>query len=214
MLIFADKQSVQSDVLRINSKMRSMKRLILTIVLASVAICVYGQPRAIGIRFGVTGLEASYEHSINKLQFVEGNMGIDFGNKVNGMPGIKAEGTYNIIWARPAWTNKGSWAIFSGPGAAIGYVNDEVHFKSENEIISFEDNGFMLGISVQVGLEYTFWFPLQISLDLRPMIGMHVNGGTYQTRSGIEMPGYGTRIGFYDNGLMGFVPSLSFRYRF
>ena len=191
-----------------------MKRLILTLIIASAALCANAQPRAVGVRFGVTGIEASYEHNINKLQFVEGNMGIDYGNKVNGMPGIKAEGTYNFIWARPAWTNKGSWAIYSGPGAAIGYVNDEIHFKAGEEVIHFEDYGFMLSLSVQVGLEYTFWFPLQLSVDLRPMIGMHINGGDYTTRTGVEMPGYGTKIGFYDNGLMGFVPTIAVRYRF
>ena len=179
-----------------------MKRLILTLIIASAALCANAQPRAVGVRFGVTGIEASYEHNINKLQFVEGNMGIDYGNKVNGMPGIKAEGTYNFIWARPAWTNKGSWALYAGPGITTGYVHDDGHLIANDgvSIVSFQSHGFMLGICAQVGLEYTFWFPLQLSVDLRPTVGLHANkieGGA-----------------FYDNGLLGFVPSVSVRYRF
>lgn len=192
------------------------KILIITI---GVLLCIadaFAQSRAVGVRVGVCGLEASYEHSFSKTQFLEGNLGLDFGNKVNGAPGIKAEGTYNFIWARPAWTNKGSWAIYSGPGASIGYVNDEVHFKELKEVVSFEANGFMLGISVQVGLEYTFEFPMQLSLDLRPVIGMHITGKhPYTDPANPEILRESkAKIGFYDNGLLGFAPSISIRYRF
>ena len=94
----------------------------------------------------------------------------------------------------------------------MGYVNDEVHFKAADgvNIVRYLDNGFMLGICGQVGLEYTIWFPLQLSVDLRPVIGMHSNSG-YTAHDG---PHYGTRVGFYDNGLLGFAPTISVRYRF
>ena len=189
-----------------------MKRILLTLLAVAIAFGAFAQPRSAGLRIGASGLEADYQHSMNKNQFIEGNLGLDFGYDANGVPGVKATALYNFIWARPAWTEKGSWAIYAGPGATIGYVNDQVHFKAADgvNIISYLDNGFMLGICGQVGLEYTFWFPLQLSVDLRPAIAMHINDG-YTASSGTR---HGARVGFYDNGLLGFAPTISVRYRF
>jgi len=189
-----------------------MKRFLLTLIIAAAAINGHAQSHSAGLRLGVGGLEADYHHYMNRNQFIEGSFGLDFGYDVNGAPGIKATALYNFIWARPAWTDRGTWAIYAGPGATIGYVNDQVHFKAADgvNIISYLDNGFMLGICGQVGLEYTFWFPLQLSVDLRPAIAMHINDG-YTAPSGTR---YGARVGFYDNGLLGFAPTISVRYRF
>ena len=189
-----------------------MKKTLLTIILAAAALSAYAQPRTIGLRIGASGFEADYQHDMARNQFIEGDLGLDFGYNANGAPGIKATAIYNFVWARPAWTDKGTWALYAGPGATLGYVNDEVHYKAADgrNIIKYLDNGFMLGICGQVGLEYTFWFPLQLSIDLRPVIGMHVNGG-YTSPSGER---YGTRVGFYDNGLLGLSPTISVRYRF
>ncbi len=181
-----------------------MKRILFTIIATVATLNVYAQPRALGIRLGATGLEADYLHTMNRNQFIEGNLGLDFGFGANGVPGVKATATYNFIWARPAWTNKGTWALYAGPGATLGYVNDEVHYKGPDgkNVINFFDNGFMLGLCGQVGLEYSFDFPLLLAVDMRPCIGLHVNTGK------------GARVGFYDNGLLGLVPNLSVRYRF
>lgn len=191
-----------------------MKRILLTILLVATTISAFAQPRAVGLRIGVSGLEASYQHNIKRNQFVEGNLGLDFGYNANGTPGIKAEGTYNFVWARPAWTNKGSWAIYSGPGASIGHVNDMTVRKGDDGVEVLDSrarNGFMLGVSVQVGLEYTFDFPLQLAADLRPVFGMHING---KYTDPVTLVPYKARVGFYDNGMLGFVPTISVRYRF
>jgi len=188
----------------------NMRKTILTIIICCSALGAYAQPRAAGLRIGVGGMEADYQHIlIDRSQFLEGALGLDFGY-TSGVPGIKATATYNFIWARPAWTDKGTWALYAGPGATLGYVNDEVHYKVMEEVVHFLDNGFMLGICGQVGLEYTFWFPLQLSVDLRPAIAMHINDG-YTDASGTR---HGTRAGFYDNGLLGFCPTISVRYSF
>ena len=189
-----------------------MKRILLTIIVATAAVSAYAQPRALGIRAGVSGLEADYQHDFARNQFLEGNFGLDFGYNANGAPGVKATAVYNFIWARPAWTNRGTWALYAGPGVSVGYVDDEVHFTDTDgrNINYFRDHGFMFGICGQVGLEYTFWFPLQLSVDLRPVVGLHINDG-YSAPDGRR---YGSRIGFYDNGLLGLVPSVSVRYRF
>ena len=177
-----------------------MRRILITLCIMAFAVSAYSQPRSAGIRLGVTGVEADYHHSIKKNQFLECGLGMDWGVNAKGVPGMKATAIYNFIWANPAWTDKGKWAIYSGPGLSMGYVHDNVHYKVEQEIVHYNDGGFMLGICVQAGVEYTFWFPLQLSIDLRPNIGMHVSGGP--------------RLGLYDNGLLGFSPHISARYCF
>lgn len=177
-----------------------MKRILITFCIMTLALSAYSQPRSAGLRMGVTGIEADYHHSMKKNQFLECGIGMDLGVNANGAPGIKATAIYNFIWANPAWTDKGKWTIYSGPGVTMGHVHDNVHYKEGPEVIHYNDGGFMLGICAQAGVEYTFWFPLQISIDLRPSIGMHVNSEP--------------RVGFYDNGLLGFSPHISARYCF
>lgn len=167
------------------------------------------QPRAVGLRIGATGFEVSYQHTLGK-DFIEADAGMDFGY---GGPGIKAAASYNFIFARPAWSDRGSWALYAGPGVAMGYVSDRTTYT----ILGYDgmreyplkvhpaDHGFMFALSGQVGLEYNFWFPLQLSVDIRPYFGFHVNDGYYS---------YGSKTGFYNYGLMGFIPTLSVRYRF
>lgn len=189
-----------------------MKRILFTIILATAAIGAYAQPRAMGVRFGACGLEAGYQQSIKKDQFIEGNLGMDFGTGAKGTPGIKATGTYNFIWARPAWTNEGTWAIYAGPGVSMGYVYDSDHEIIEPDIIPYSHGGFMLGVCAQVGVEYTFWFPLQLSVDLRPTIAMHVGGKGTQIAEGMVQKHM--KVGFYDGGLLGLIPNLSVKYKF
>ena len=177
-----------------------MKRTIITLCIMVIAITASAQPRSAGMRVGPTGIEAAYQHSFKSNQFLECGLGSDWGTNAGGIPGVKATAIYNFIWARPAWTEKGKWAIYSGPGATLGYVTDSVHYKVGEEVVHYNDGGFMLGACIEVGVEYTFWFPLQLSVDLRPTFGMHVNGEP--------------RLGFYDNGLLGLTPHISVRYRF
>lgn len=191
---------------------KTMKRFLLTIIIAVTAVSAYAQPRAMGIRFGATGFEADYQHEMKKNQFIEGNLGMDFGALAKNSPGIKATAVYNFIWARPAWTNEGTWAIYAGPGASIGYVYDSDHQKDGLNVRPYHHGGFMLGICGQVGVEYSFWFPLQLSVDLRPTIGMHVGGKGVTIAEGMIQEK--TKVGLYDGGFLGFVPSLSVRYKF
>ena len=87
-----------------------MKKTILTILMIAAAITTAAaQPRAAGIRIGATGLDASYQHTMNSTQFIGADIGLDFGYNVNGYSGVKATAIYNFVWARPAWTDKGSW---------------------------------------------------------------------------------------------------------
>lgn len=191
-----------------------MKKIILIAALSVITFIASAQPRAMGIRIGATGMEASYEHSMNPVQFIQGDLGMDFGYNVNGRPGVKATAIYNFIWARPNWTTQGSWAIYAGPGLSLGFVDDQVPYTIGDVILGHYDNGFMIGVVGQVGVEYTFRFPLQLALEVRPCFGLHVNDGKFRDRDSGLAVNYEGKTGFYDNGLLGFVPSLSIRYCF
>ena len=82
--------------------------------------------------------------------------------------------------AQPQWTSQGEWGFYAGPGVAVGLGLGEASY-------------FSLAVAGMVGLEYTFNFPLQLSLDVRPQIG----------------------LGFGGHGLhWGLMPALGVRYRF
>ena len=165
-------------------------------------------PRTMGFRIGATGFDATYQHSFKRNQFLQGDFGVDFGYNANGRPGVRATAVYNFIWARPAWTNRGSWSLYAGPGLTLGYVNDNLHYRIGSEVIPYNDNGFMLALAVQVGLEYNFDFPLTLAAEVRPAFGMHANGEV--TIAGQNY----SKVGFYDNGMLGFVPTVAVRYKF
>ncbi len=192
-----------------------MKRFIITItVLLGAVLAVSAQPKSVGLRLGGSGLDATYQHFMGKDRFVEGNLGLDFGYNVNGNVGMKVTAIYNIVWARPAWTEKGSWALYAGPGLSLGFVDDQVPYEIAGAIKGYYDNGFMAAIVGQVGLEYNFEFPLSLSIDIRPYIGMHINDGKFRVPNTDVVVNYESKIGFYDNGLLGFTPTISVRYRF
>ena len=157
-----------------------MKRIILIAALIfGVAVAATAQPRAVGGRLAY-GLEASYQHYVGGENFVEANLGFCYFSALN------ATATYNFMIAQPAWTARGEWGFYAGPGASVGL---DLIGRSE----------FVFGVVGQVGLEYTFWFPLQLSVDLRPQIGFAAGNG-------------GAR--FYTEGMFGFVPTIGVRYRF
>ena len=191
-----------------------MKKIIISMLLAMAAIAATAQPKAIGGRLGVTGLEASYEHIINGRQFIEADLGLDFGYAGRGQAGVKLTGTYNFIWACPDWTSMGTWAIYAGPGISVGMAEDMVVYTIGDVTTGYRDHGFMLALAAQVGIEYRFDFPLQLALDLRPCFGVHMNDGKFKDpNTGLAVE-YGGKTNFYDNGMMGFIPTLSVRYCF
>lgn len=156
-----------------------MKRFILiAAAMLGLAIAATAQPRAIGGKMG-WGLEASYQHTIQNANFVEVTAGLF------GFRSFSTTATYNFMVAQPDWTSKGEWGIYAGPGASLGYG-------------FYNINTLNISAVAQVGLEYTFWFPLQLSVDLRPQLGFAIGDG----------------IRFYREGLFGFVPCISARYRF
>lgn len=138
------------------------------------AVAVSAQPRAIGLRLG-WGAEASYQHTVYNEDFVEVDLGLCT------FDGLNASAVYNFMIAQPAWTDRGDWGFYAGPGLAVGMGG-----------LTTESAYFNLGVAGQVGLEYTFWFPLQLSFDIRPVLGFGFNYGFHWS----VMPAIGVRYRF------------------
>ena len=150
-----------------------MKRMILiAAMMLGLAFAATAQPRAIGARMG-WGFEASYQHTVKGADFVEADLGLFTFESLN------VTAVYNFMIAQPAWTDRGEWGFYAGPGAALG-------------LGVIGNSGFNLAAAGQVGLEYTFWFPLQLSFDIRAQLGATFGHGFY----------------------FGIGPSLGVRYRF
>ena len=150
-----------------------MRKLWLTIVVLLATLTAMAQPRAIGGRIGY-GVEASYEHA-----FGESNMiSIDAG--FPGFNGTHVVATYDWIFPFKSWSGEGEWNWYAGPGLGTGLWN-------------FNEPHFMIGAAGRIGVEYTFWFPLQLSIDYRPILGVKGNE-------------------FFSEGL--FFGSIAARYRF
>jgi hypothetical protein len=125
-----------------------MKKTI--IILAAIfcfAFAANAQPRAIGIRGGY-GAEFSYQHSLGD-NFVEADLGWTY-------HGTWLTGIYDFLFPIQDGFN-----FYAGPGARIGAYS----YKDDNRE---NHSGFDLGIAGQVGIEYNFNIPLQLSLDWRP----------------------------------------------
>ena len=152
-----------------------MKKIILVAALVlGFAVAASAQPRALGLRGG-WGAELSYQHGFG-ADFLQADLGLNTFNSVHGSV------IYNFMIAQPAWTSRGEWGFYAGPGAAVG-----MSFGTGDN-----DGYFHVAAAGMVGLEYTFWFPLQLSLDLKPTLG------------------FGFGHGFH----WGVMPALGIRYRF
>ena len=150
-----------------------MKKIILVAAMVlGFAVAASAQPRAIGVRGGL-GAGLSYQHTVG-ANFIDADLG--FGN------GLNVAATYNWTLMQPNWTSRGDWGVYAGPGAALGLGIGEVDYLN-------------VAVAAEVGLEYTFWFPLQLSVDIRPQLGAYLSGES----------------GLY---LGGFVPTFAVRYKF
>ena len=160
-----------------------MKRIFLVILIAILTVLsAKSQPKSFGLRLGNDG-QLSYEHNAgDPADFFEFDLGMQFyyGYAV----GLNAAAAYNFMIAQPDWSEKGQWGFYAGPAAKLGYVWI----------------GGYLAVGAQVGLEYEFPFPLQLSIDIRPVVGVALDGGSLSI--------YGA------DAILGSIPCLSVRYRF
>lgn len=159
-----------------------MKKFMMIAVMAVMSIAyAAAQPRAIGANLGY-GAAFSYQHSLG-----DANM-IDLAVEVPMFAGIGASCTYDWIdpfGATVPWNEKGEWHWYMGVGAGLGMAG----WKAE---------GGYVGAVGHFGIEYDFWFPMQLSLDWRPNVGAVFGKGF---------------AGFNTSGLYSGI-SLGIRYKF
>ena len=145
------------------------KSLILAAILAVISVgSAVAQPRAIGANIGY-GIDLSYQHSLGEANMIDVSVNVPF------FEGIGATATYD--WVNPfgaviPWDYEGQWNWNLGVGAGLG-------------IYGFKAPAFYAGVVGHVGVSYDFWFPMQLSLDYRPNIGIVGGEGLTFNTSGL-----------------------------
>ena len=184
---FLQKKTLQNNTNYSLLILSIMKKLLLVAILAVAGVAAaVAQPRAIGGNIGY-GFDVSYQHSLG-----EKNM-IDMSLSLPGFDGIGVSATYD--WINPfgtaiPWNFKGDWNWYMGVGAGGGVYD---------LFTSWWPACWYAGVVGHVGVEYNFWFPLTLSVDYHPTIGVdgYLSGGG---------------VGFYDKGFYGVT--IGVRYRF
>lgn len=156
-----------------------MKKIILAFALFCSVAVGYSQSRAIGARLG-GDLEFSYQHIVSTKNMLDCTAGLSIGsNHFSVNATVIYDWVFNI---------KGGWNWYVGPGGGIGVgiYNSETDIKVPLRV----------SVGGQIGIEYQFGIPLNLSLDYRPMFNVisFANGG-------------------YDSGSW-FGIALGIRYRF
>ncbi|MBK8488047.1 MAG: outer membrane beta-barrel protein [Bacteroidetes bacterium] len=141
-----------------------MKKIVLLLIVIAGSFLssqLYSQTN-LGVRLGGWngyGAEVSYQGPIGSGNRLEADLGIRSGN---GYSGFSLVGIYQWTFAL-----EDGFGWYVGPGASLGvWSYDDV---------SSDDDGFFLGVNGQIGLEYNFTFPIQLSIDYRP--GISITGG-------------------------------------
>jgi hypothetical protein len=117
---------------------------------------------AIGLRLGDNdgfGAEISYQRSLKSNNRLELDLGWRNSNEVDA---IKLAGLYQWVWNIDKGLN---W--YAGAGGGLGNWSYSIDGQ--------KDNGTFLFIAGDLGIEYNFDFPLQLSLDIRPEIYLNSN---------------------------------------
>ena len=157
-----------------------MKKLIL------LALCIFGfsfnsqaqsiADNALGLRLGGSdgvGTEISYQRGLGDNNRLELDLG--WSNRSDS-DAFRLTGLYQWVW-----NIDGGFNWYAGAGAGLGSI-DHPH----------DDSDIFLSAAGNIGIEYDFDFPLLLSLDFRPEIGI---------------------INYYDDDL-GFDLALGIRYQF
>lgn len=142
-----------------------MKKYLFVAVLALASIAAYAQPRAIGANLGGS-LGFSYQHGFGEANMLDVSVYTPIAVGQGALWGLSGIVTYDWIdpfGATVPWDQKGEWHWYMGVGGAGGYF--------------FGANLGYAGVAGHFGIEYDFWFPFQLSLDWRPVIGVGIAGG-------------------------------------
>ena len=141
-----------------------MKKVILsTVLILGAVITSQGQDlskNSIGLRLGDNdgfGAELSYQRKLSDTNRLEFDLGWRNSDEVDA---IKLAGLYQWVWNIDKGLN---W--YAGAGGGMGSWS----YSSDGN----SNNGTFVFVTGDVGLEYQFDFPLQLTLDVRPEIYLH-----------------------------------------
>ena len=166
---------------------------------------VMAQPKAIGARLGYN-FEISYQHNLSN-GMLEVDAGVSpfitqkayiFDGEGNLIPQAYHYGRAELVlvydWTMNIATNL-YWYLGLAAGVSWGYgdfFNSE-HFNKNGNPVTYRRLGLPAG--AQIGIEYDFKIPLNLSVDWRPMINL-----------------FGLRQGDFTSNLLNVA--LGVRYRF
>jgi len=173
-----------------------MKKLLFAAVFVMASIAAYAQPRAIGANLG-GALGFSYQHGFGEANMLDVAVYTPIAGGRGVLWGLSGAVTYD--WIDPfnapvPWDNKGEWHWYMGVGGAVGcYL--------PNAYVGVPAIGYF-GPAGHIGIEYDFWFPLQLSLDYRPILAVSMTNA----------PG-GMIIGYNTSALYEGI-TLGVRYKF
>ena len=177
-----------------------MKKILFVAILAVASVMAYAQPRAIGGRIGAFE-GVSYEHGLGENNMIEVELGlsVDGANSFaqsgihSTYHGSNLQAAFTYDWIDPfgktfPWEHKGEWHWYMGVGAAAGYGWGygwaHIHGNGYSAVgaVGGAYNWGFVGAAGRVGVEYDFWFPLQLSVDYRPVLGLGMmdTGGATQ----------------------------------
>lgn len=168
----------------------------------AVASVAFAQPRAIGGRLGWNYEEFSYQHSITDGTYLDLTAGL--GNLWSG--GFQAaDVTAAFDWV---FNIKGIWNWFVGPAAGVGfgYGYGYSYYSNRGGYNVWGDYGhydapympFRLNIGGQIGFEWQFSIPLNLTVDWRPMVNvMSFVNPHYPKWNGLYNVGVGLRYRFH-----------------
>ena len=140
-----------------------MKKTVYLFIAAFAAtFCVNAQEisdNAIGLRAGGGdgfGTEVSYQRALSGNNRLEFDLGIEADDDFNA---FQLTGIYHWVW-----NIDGGFNWYAGPGAGIAVIDFDDDFPGD------DDSESALFLAGQVGIEYNFDIPLQLSIDTRPAI--------------------------------------------
>jgi hypothetical protein len=190
------------------TKLITMKKLsVLAVILVATCAVAVAQPRAIGGRLGWS-IGPSYQHQIGEKNMIQADVDFLF----YGIDGVQGTVTFN--WIIPLVSvSAGSLNLYPGVGIGGGYerfINSLVYtWNTWNLFHSARSGSGFIGVAGMIGVEWNFKFPLQLSVEYRPLIGTEF----YRTRSYDDS--ITKHVHFpYKRGLWASAAAIGVRYKF
>lgn len=151
-----------------------MKKIIFFLIVAGsfMTTQLYSQAN-LGLRIGGwsgLGAEISFQNKLRNGERLEFDAGFGAGGGTTNSFEFSLVGIYQWTFS---FENGLGWYV--GPGASFGFYYYELAIEDYDK--------FYMAINGQVGLEYNFQFPIQLSIDYRP--GISLNGGDWINNYGI-----------------------------